>query len=176
MKRILDTEDPGDDDVDEGDQTGMFSKANLKNGFKRAATIFGKVFQVIWKFSEFFMPMATSIPFVGSGVTLLTKAIELLIVTTKNYRAIFAKAGELFEQVGFFSMRFEMLMEAESAGAKIHAKYVSMPSHSTYFNNMQPSQFRLTIFSTDTVPESHPRSYCRLCRLVHRVNPHGREV
>jgi hypothetical protein len=43
---------------------------------------------MIWKFQEFLMPMATSIPFVGAGVTLLSKSIELLVETTKNYHEI----------------------------------------------------------------------------------------
>ncbi len=133
MKRILstDTQDANDDDGDADEQSVFLSKATLKLGFQRAKTLFQKVFQVIWKFSDFFMPMASSIPFVGSGVTLLAKAIELLIVTTKDYRAIFTKAGELFEQVGFFSMRFEMLMEAERDGARVHVKFVSLSSQST---------------------------------------------
>jgi hypothetical protein len=86
------------------------------------------MFEVIWKFKDFLLPMATSIPLFGAGITFVTKAIELLIETTQNYRAIFIKAGELFQQVGFFSMRFEMLMEAENTGARINRKYVSAPS------------------------------------------------
>lgn len=93
--------------------------------FKKAKEIFKGVFIVIWKFSDFFMPAATSIPFIGSGVTLMVKAIELLIVTTKDYREIFTKAAELFEQVGFFSMRFDILLEAEKKGAEVHPKFVS---------------------------------------------------
>jgi hypothetical protein len=127
IEKILSVEDPEEDETDPAEPHGPFSRSRAKKVFKNAKTVFKNVFKVIWKFSEFFMPMATSIPFVGSGVTLMTKAIEILIITTKDYRQIFSKAAELFEQVGFFSMRFDMLMEAEKAGAQVNRKFVSSP-------------------------------------------------
>ncbi|KNG51777.1 neutral amino acid permease [Stemphylium lycopersici] len=93
-----------------------------------AKRVFKGVFSVIWKFQEFLMPMASSIPFVGAGVTLLSKSIELLIETTKNYHEIFASVANLFEQVGFFSMRFDLVMEAQKAGATVHPKFVKFLS------------------------------------------------
>ncbi|KAL6703217.1 hypothetical protein ACN47E_010079 [Coniothyrium glycines] len=124
VETILTVDDPRDSQADVQEEHQFFSKEYLKKGFRRAKNLFQTIFQVIWKFSDFLMPMAQSIPFVGSGVTLLTKAIEILITTTQDYQAIFTKAAEVFEQVGFFSMRFEMLIEAETAGAKVHHKFV----------------------------------------------------
>ncbi|KAJ8118468.1 hypothetical protein OPT61_g548 [Boeremia exigua] len=124
VNRILNIEDAEEDKADIEEHRSHFSKAYVKKVFKNAKKVFVTVFKVIWKFADFFMPMATSIPFIGSGVTLMTKAIELLIITTKDYREIFAKASELFEQVGFFSMRFEMLIQAQQAGAQLHRKFV----------------------------------------------------
>ncbi|RFN52963.1 neutral amino acid permease [Fusarium flagelliforme] len=97
--------------------------SKVKSAFERAKYIFAKVFKVIWNFWEFFQPALKEIPFAGAGVEFLAKAIDLLIRATQNYQAIFVKAAQLFEQVGFFSMRFEMLMEAESEGARLHPKY-----------------------------------------------------
>ena len=100
--------------------------SKVKNAFERAKYIFAKVFKVIWNFWEFFQPAIKEIPFAGAGVEFLAKAIDLLIRATQNYQEIFVKAAQLFEHVGFFSMRFEMLMEAESEGARLHPKYVSL--------------------------------------------------
>ncbi len=119
--RMPDEDDPGPDK-----SSGLSKSAIAKDVFQRAKSLFAKVFKVIWNFSEFFLPAAEQIPIVGAGVSFLAKAIDLLIQTTRNYRDIFLKAAQLFEQVGFFSIRFEMLMEAESAGAQLHPKYVSV--------------------------------------------------
>lgn len=117
---------PDEDETDEPESDGSSKKVIIKDAFQRAKNLFAKVFKVIWSFSEFFLPAAGKIPIVGAGVEFLAKAIDLLIQTTRNYREIFLKAAQLFEQVGFFSMRFEMLMEAENAGAQLHPKYVSV--------------------------------------------------
>ena len=120
---------PMPDDEDEpgtARSSGSSNRAIAKDIFQRAKNLFAKEFKVIWTFSEFFLPAAGQIPIVGAGVTFLAKAIDLLVQTTKNYRDIFLKAAQLFEQVGFFSIRFEMLMEAENAGAQLHPKYVSV--------------------------------------------------
>ncbi|KAJ9634907.1 hypothetical protein H2199_008771 [Coniosporium tulheliwenetii] len=114
---------PDEDETDEPESDGSSKKVIIKDAFQRAKNLFAKVFKVIWSFSEFFLPAAGKIPIVGAGVEFLAKAIDLLIQTTRNYREIFLKAAQLFEQVGFFSMRFEMLMEAENAGAQLHPKY-----------------------------------------------------
>jgi hypothetical protein len=100
--------------------------SKVKNALERAKYIFAKAFKVIWNFWEFFQPAIKEIPIAGAGVEFLAKAIDLLIRATQNYQEIFVKAAQLFEQVGFFSMRFEMLMEAESEGARLHPKYVSI--------------------------------------------------
>ncbi|KAF1918595.1 hypothetical protein BDU57DRAFT_566922 [Ampelomyces quisqualis] len=123
VERLLSIDDPLDEFEPE-ERHGLFHPAYLKRGFAKAKNIFKTVFQVLWKFSGFLMPVAATIPIVGSGMSFLSQAIQILIDTTKSYRAIFAKAAELFEQVGFFSMRFEMLMEAENEGAKVHPKFV----------------------------------------------------
>ena len=117
---------PDEDETEKSESRGSSNKAIVKDAFQRAKNLFAKVFKVIWNFSEFFLPAAGQIPIVGAGVAFLAKAIDSLIQTTKNYREIFLKAAQLFEQVGFFSMRFEMLMEAESAGVQMHPKYVSV--------------------------------------------------
>lgn len=124
IERLLSVEDPPNDEgSDEGH--GLLDPAHLKKGFARAKKLFKNVFKVLWKFSGFVIPAASTIPIIGSGVSFLAQAIGILIDTTAAYRQIFIKAAELFEQVGFFSMRFEMLMEAENAGAKVHPKFVS---------------------------------------------------
>lgn len=116
---------PPHSEADDAEKAGLFSKAFFTDAFHRAKDLFAKVFRVIWKFHEFFLsPVAEGIPLFGSGVTLLTRAIEVLIQATKDYRDIFVKAAELFEQIGFFGMRFEMLMVAESAGVKVPTKFV----------------------------------------------------
>ena len=74
--RILLVEDAEENKADQKEPRGRFSRDYVKKVFKHAKKILSNVFNVIWKFSEFFMPMATSIPFVGSGVTLMQKAIE----------------------------------------------------------------------------------------------------
>jgi hypothetical protein len=96
----------------------------IKSSFTKAKKTFKLVFNVIWKLQEFLLPMAASIPFVGAGVTLLSKSIELLVETTKNYYEIFTNVADLFEQIGFFSMRFDMVMEAQKAGTTVHPKFV----------------------------------------------------
>ncbi|RYO26722.1 hypothetical protein AA0113_g12398 [Alternaria arborescens] len=111
-----------------GEHPDIRKRDKIRSMFEKAKTIFFGVFRVIWKFQEFLMPMATSIPFVGAGVTLLSKSIELLVETTKNYHEIFISAANLFEQVGFFSMRFDMVMEAQKAGATVHPKFVQFLS------------------------------------------------
>ena len=130
IEAILSDDALEDDKIDESEHTGI-DKSFFKSAFRRAKSVFERVFQVIWKFSDFFLPAASSIPFIGSGVSFLAKAVEILISTTMNYRAIFIKAAELFEQVGFFSMRFEVLMEAERAGVQIHHKFVGFISSSS---------------------------------------------
>ena len=124
VERLLSIEDP-QDEFEHEERHSLLDPAYLKRGFKKAKKIFKTVFQVLWKFSGFLMPVAATILIVGSGMSFLSQAIQVLIDTTKDYRAIFTKAAELFEQVGFFSMRFEMLMEAETDGAKVHPKFVS---------------------------------------------------
>ncbi|KAH6611841.1 hypothetical protein C7974DRAFT_85673 [Boeremia exigua] len=123
IKAVNAMPEPEDDETGTEKSSGISKKAIAKDVFQRAKTIFAKVFKVIWNFSEFFLPAAEQIPIVGAGVSFLAKAIDLLIQTTRNYRDIFLKAAQLFEQVGFFSIRFEMLMEAESAGAELHPKF-----------------------------------------------------
>ncbi|EUC28197.1 hypothetical protein COCCADRAFT_9383 [Bipolaris zeicola 26-R-13] len=82
------------------------------------------VLRVIWKLHAFLEAMASSIPFAGAGVTLVVQCIELLIETTEKYRQIFDGAADMFQEVGFFSMRFDMVMEAQKAGAAVHPKFV----------------------------------------------------
>jgi hypothetical protein len=132
------------DETDDPESERYAEKAFFKDALRRARGVFSKVLEVIWGFSEFFIPIAIEIPIVGVGVSFLAQAINLLIATTQEYREIFVKAAHLFEQVGFFSLRFEMLMEAESEGAKLHPKYVSIlspPLHLRYERVV--SQWRL---------------------------------
>ncbi|KAI9758938.1 MAG: hypothetical protein M1840_003621 [Geoglossum simile] len=124
MDEVLAIRSPEEDKPKKLESGGFLSKAFFKDAFERAKDLFQKVFQVIWRFSNFLIPAAEKIPIVGAGVSFLAQAIDLLIQTTKNYRDIFIKAAQLFEQVGFFSMRFEMFMEAQSAGADLPPKYV----------------------------------------------------
>ncbi|TLD07789.1 hypothetical protein PgNI_10312 [Pyricularia grisea] len=125
IEEVLAIPPPPHSEADDAEKAGLFSKAFFTDAFHRAKDLFAKVFRVIWKFHEFFLsPVAEGIPLFGSGVTLLTRAIEVLIQATKDYRDIFVKAAELFEQIGFFGMRFEMLMVAESAGVKVPTKFV----------------------------------------------------
>jgi hypothetical protein len=169
VEKILSVEDKEDNKDDKDDRDGR--RKYIKRIFSNAKKVFSRVFKVIWKFSDFFLPMATSIPFVGSGVTLLTKAIELLIQTTKDYREIFVKAAELFEQVGFFSMRFEMLMEAERDGAKVHQKFVSAPcrlaSHESIAVSYTKIEKLIVRACIGSVSQCNHRAHCRLCGTIH---------
>lgn len=97
----------------------------FRDAFRRAKSILERVFKVVWKFADFIMLAAGNMTVIGPGITLIQKAIGVLIEATKNYREIFIKAAELFEQVGFFSMRFEMFMEAEAAGVEMPTTFVS---------------------------------------------------
>ncbi|XP_014562258.1 hypothetical protein COCVIDRAFT_21733 [Bipolaris victoriae FI3] len=96
----------------------------FKSILTKPKKIFKGVFRVIWKLHAFLEAMASSIPFAGAGVTLVVKSIELLIETTEKYREIFDSAAVMFHEVGFFSMRFDMVMEAQKAGAAVHPKFV----------------------------------------------------
>lgn len=109
------------------------------------------------------MPIAATIPIIGSGMSFLSQAIQILIDTTKDYRAIFTKAAELFEQVGFFSMRFDMLLEAERDGAKVHPKFVS--------HSIQPGSGRGANGSSHPGPISqrHSGTHSRLCCTLHQT-------
>ncbi|EKJ68749.1 hypothetical protein FPSE_11080 [Fusarium pseudograminearum CS3096] len=122
----LDNGLPKDELQQKSKEVDKMQVSKVKNAFERAKYIFAKVFKVIWNFWEFFQPAVKEIPIAGAGVEFLAKAIDLLIRATQNYQEIFVKAAQLFEHVGFFSMRFEMLMEAESEGARLHPKYVSI--------------------------------------------------
>ncbi|KAF0639958.1 hypothetical protein FPSE5266_11080 [Fusarium pseudograminearum] len=119
----LDNGLPKDELQQKSKEVDKMQVSKVKNAFERAKYIFAKVFKVIWNFWEFFQPAVKEIPIAGAGVEFLAKAIDLLIRATQNYQEIFVKAAQLFEHVGFFSMRFEMLMEAESEGARLHPKY-----------------------------------------------------
>jgi len=114
------------EEEEEEDTHDVSKRARVRHAFTATKKVFAKIFEVLWNFSGFFLPAAASIPFVGAGVDLLAKAINLLIDTTKNYHEIFQKASQIFEHAGFFSMRFAMLQEAENAGAKLDSRYVSV--------------------------------------------------
>lgn len=101
------------------------TKEKSKSILTKPKKILKGVLRVIWKLHAFLEAMASSIPFAGAGVTLVVQCIELLIETTEKYRQIFDSVADMFQEVGFFSMRFDMVMEAQKAGAAVHPKFVS---------------------------------------------------
>ena len=150
---------PEKEGPEESEHYDVLSKEFFKNAFRRARDLFAKVFQVIWRFADFLMPIAEKIPIVGAGVTFLHKAIDLLITATKDYHSIFIKAAELFEQVGFFSMRFEMLMEAENEGVKMNHRFVS--------DKASIDKCHTKSIMQDWIPAPHHGAHCRLCSTLH---------
>ncbi|CAN9168897.1 unnamed protein product [Alternaria alternata] len=128
MDEVMAIRNPGKDKSEKSESVNFLSKAFFKDAFERAKGLFKEVFKVLWRFSSILTPAAENIPIVGVGVSFLVQAIELLIQTTQNYHAIFIKAGQLFEEAGFFTMRFEILMKAQSAGAVLPPEYVGFLS------------------------------------------------
>ncbi|CAN9169492.1 unnamed protein product [Alternaria alternata] len=126
MDEVMAIRNPGKDKSEKSEPVNFLSKAFFKDAFDRAKGIFKEVFKVLWRFSSFLVPAAEKIPIVGAGVSFLVQAIELLIQTTQDYRDIFIKAGQLFVEAGFFTMRFEILMEAQSAGAVLPPQHVHL--------------------------------------------------
>lgn len=160
VERLLSIEDPPDE-LEPEESHGFFDSKTLKRASKKAKQIFKTVFTVLWKFSGFLMPAAATIPIIGSGMSFLSQAIQILIDTTKNYHAIFIKAAELFEQVGFFSMRFDMLMEAERDGATVHSKFVS------YFIQAGSGHGANGLPQSGPVPQCHSVTHSRLRCTLH---------
>jgi hypothetical protein len=163
VERLLSIEDPPDE-LEPEERHGFFDSKTLKRASTKAKQIFKTVFTVLWKFSGFLMPAAATIPIIGSGLSFLSQAIQILINTTKNYHAILEKAAELFEQVGFFSMRFDMLMEAEKDGASVHPKFVryGIQPGSGHGANGLPQ--------LGPVPQCHSVKYSRLCCTLHQTH------
>lgn len=171
MHRILEAGLAENAVTDREENRDIRKRDKFRSMLATAKRVFKGVFSVIWKFQEFLMPMASSIPFVGAGVTLLSKSIELLIETTKNYHEIFASAANLFEQVGFFSMRFDLVMEAQKAGATVHPKFVSEQRQPYPFCTSRSTQVNIwTDCVTGQIPERYPQAHCRLRRSVCQIN------